>query len=138
MSKSFSRHRRKNVGNQLTSLRSISNVVGAIPEKMNVLAFGCDSYKSSTRLRQLDPVHHFLSKISLIVSVTDLGHLDYVLGPTHFLGRLVIQVRRVHQFKHCLDQLFELGKPEHLGIVFEIFNVILDEQHLLDGGRPLD
>ena len=131
MFKSFSRHRRKNVGNHGTSLRSISNVVEAIPEKMNLLTLGCDSYTSSTHLCQLDPVHHFLSEIRFVVSVTNLGHLHHVLGSTHFLGGFVIHVGGIHQFKHGSHQTFELGKPEHLGIVFEILDVILDEQHLL-------
>ena len=106
---------------------------------MNVLTFGCDSYTSLTRLRQLDSVYHFLSEIRLVVSITNLRHLIHLLGSTHFLGRFVIQVGGIHQFKHGSDQSFELGKPEHLGIVFEIFDVTLDEQHpLLDGGSTLE
>ena len=72
-------------------------------------------------LSQIHPHHHLLSEISLIVGITNLGHViqvcrSWTANPSH---RFIIHVLRTHQFEMLSYYLLELVEPKHFCIVIK-------------------
>ena len=80
-------------------------------------------------LSHFHPRHHLLSEISLIVGITNLGHVIQVrCGWTANLShRFVIHVLHVHQFEILSYNLFELIEPKHFCILIKKGTEVSDE-----------